>query len=109
LSVALERDLVDDCREAAKAMGAFLAEVGQRRAKGSGTTKGYPDLTLLCAGHVLLIELKRAKTRDHQAGRLTVGQVAFIERAAEQGVPVYVLDTLEDFVALVNACRRRPR
>ena len=33
-----ERDLVDDCRDVAKHMGAFLAEVGQRRAKGSGST-----------------------------------------------------------------------
>jgi hypothetical protein len=104
---ALERDLVEDCRRAAKAMGAFLAEVGQRKAKGSGTTPGYPDLTLFCSGHTIFIELKRCKAADHAAGTLSLGQQVFIERAAEQGVVVYVIDRLEDFVNLVNACRRK--
>jgi hypothetical protein len=103
---ALERDLVEECRLAARAMGAFLAEVGQRRAKGSGTTLGFPDLVLLCAGEVRLIELKRTKLPGQPGGRLNVGQVAFIERAAEQRVKVHVVDTLEDFVEIVNSCRR---
>lgn len=103
----LERDLVDDCRDAAEAMGAFLAEVGQRRAKGSGTTKGFPDLVLLCCGHTVLIELKRTKTAEHPAGTLNLGQHAFIARAAEQGVAVHVVDDLRGFTDIVNACRRR--
>lgn len=97
----LEKDLVHECELAAKAMGAFLAKVGQRRAKGSGTTKGFPDLVLLCAGHVVLIEVKRP-----ELGCLSLGQTVFIERAAEQGVKVHVVDTLDDFVRLVNGCRR---
>lgn len=102
----LERDLVQSCRDAATAMGAFLAEVGQRRAKGSGTTAGFPDLVLLCAGEVVLIECKRTKDADNPAGRLNLGQQVFIERAAEQGVEVRVVDSLEDFVECVNWCRR---
>lgn len=102
----LEKDLVHECELAAKAMGAFLAKVGQRRAKGSGTTIGFPDLVLLCNGHVELIELKRTKAPDTPGGCLNVGQIAFIERAAEQGVTVHVVDTLDDFVRLVNGCRR---
>ena len=105
----LERDLVADCRRSAVAMNAFLAEVGQRRAKGSGTTIGYPDLTLICAGRVILIECKRPKTAEHPHGYLSLGQSAFIARALEMGVQVEVIDSVTDFEALVNSCRRRVR
>ena len=97
----LERDLVQQCRESAKAMSAFLAEVGQYRAKGSGTTIGFPDLVLICAGHVVLIETKRA-----QGGVLAIGQHEFIRRAGEQHVDVHVVTTAQEFEALVNRCRR---
>ena len=107
--MSLERDLVDDCRDAATHMGAFLAEVGQRRAKGSGTTLGFPDLVLICAGCVKLIELKRTQDAENPRGRLNLGQQAFMERAAEQGVTVHVVDRIEQFVELVNACRRDAR
>jgi len=105
--LALERDLVQKCRESAEGMGAMLAEVGQRRAKGSGTTLGFPDLVLLCAGHVELIEVKRTKTADTPRGVLNLGQIVFIERALAQRVVVPVIERVEDFEALVNACRRR--
>jgi hypothetical protein len=104
---ALERDLVAECFKSAAAMGAFLAAVGQRRAKGSGTTVGYPDLTLICAGKIVLIECKRTKTEDAPRGVLNLGQHAFIARALEQGVDVRVVDTVEQFEALVNSCRRK--
>ena len=104
---ALERDLVADCREAATAMHAFLAEVGQKRAKNSGTTVGYPDLTLMCNGHTVLIEVKRTKAPGTPKGLLNLGQIAFIERAAEQGVEVRVIETLQQFVDVVNECRKR--
>lgn len=102
----LEKDLVDDCRRAAEAMGAFLAVVGQRNARKSGSTLGVPDLILICCGHTVLIELKRTKTAEHPAGTLNLGQRAFIARAAEQGVAVHVVDRLADFVAVVNGCRK---
>ena len=107
--MTLERDLVDQCRESAVAMNAFLAEVGQRRAKGSGTTIGYPDLTLLCAGKVVLIECKRPKTAEHPRGYLSLGQSAFIARALEMGVQVEVIETVREFEQVVNSCRRRVR
>ena len=105
--VALERDLVDDLRKAAKAMGVLLAEIGQRKAKGSGSTIGIPDCILIANGHVELIEVKRSKADDHRAGELTVGQIAFTQRAAEQGVKVHAVWTLQEFVEIVNGCRRR--
>lgn len=105
--MTVEKDLVAQCQASAKAMNAFLAVVGQRRAKGSGTTTGFPDLVLLCAGKTLLIECKRPKTLDHPAGYLTMGQHAFVLRAQEQDVYVHVIETVSEFEELVNSCRRR--
>lgn len=102
-----EASLVDKCREAADAMGAFLAVVGQRNARKSGSTLGFPDLVLICDGQVRLIEMKRPKEDGDQGGRLNLGQIAFIEKAAEKRVTVHVVDRLEDFVSVVNSCRRR--
>ena len=102
----LERDLVQDCRISAAAMGVFLAEVGQRDARKAGTTKGYPDLTLMVAGHVVLIEVKRPATAEHPHGYLSLGQSAFVARAHEMGVRVEVIETVAQFEALVNVCRR---
>jgi hypothetical protein len=108
LTGLLERDLVDDCHEVADRAGAFLAHVGQLNAKRSGTTVGYPDLTLICGGHVLLIEVKRGKAPGTRRGVLSKGQAEFIRRAAEQGVCVFEIDSLPGFVELLNWCRRHP-
>lgn len=102
MSDALEKDLVGDIRRCAKAMNVMLAEVGQYKAKSSGTTIGFPDLVVICAGNVQFIETKRAK-----GGVLSIGQHEFIRRAAEQGVGVKVITTVEEFVDSVNAMRRR--
>lgn len=101
-----ESDLVADCAAVAERMGAYLMHVGQRKAKGSGTTVGYPDLPLVCSGHVVLIEVKRLKVEGEPGGRLSVGQEAVITQCASQGVKVHVVDTLPDFIAIVNGCRR---
>ena len=102
----LERELVNECRAIAQAMNAYLMEVGQRRAKGSGTTVGFPDLVLVCAGRVQLIEVKRPKTEEHPQGYVSLAQQAVIDKCAEQGVTVHVLHCAEQFVELVNSCRR---
>jgi hypothetical protein len=102
---ALESDLVQECRVAAKAMNCFLVEMGQRKAKGSGSTRGLPDLAVLCNGQTVWIEVKRPKTADHPHGYLSLAQSAFIAASAEQGVEVRVVDCLEDFVGLLNSCR----
>jgi hypothetical protein len=100
-----EASLVAECKAVAEALGAFLACVGQQKAKGSGTTRGMPDLVLMCAGHVELIEVKRPRTDEHPRGYLSLAQSAFIAAAAEQGVTVHVIDSVGDFIAVVNACR----
>jgi len=102
----LEAALVQECKAVAEAMGCFLACIGQQKAKGSGTTRGIPDLVLLCAGHTELIEVKRPKTDEHPRGYLSLGQSAFIARAAEMGVTVHVIDNVDDFVRILNSCRR---
>jgi len=102
----LEADLVNRCRETAKAMGVYLMEVGQYNAKRSGTTRGFPDLVLVCAGHVVLIELKRLKVKGVPGGILSLHQEAVITKCADQGVTVHVVDRLEQFVGIVNWCRR---
>jgi hypothetical protein len=68
-----------------------------------------PDLLLLCAGKVVLIEVKRPKTAEHPRGFLSLGQSAFIARALEMGVQVEVIESVREFEALVNGCRRRVR
>lgn len=99
-----ESALVDQCRLVAEAMSAFLAVVGQRDPRKSGSTLGFPDAVVFCAGHAEFVEFKDAKT-----GRLSLGQKVFIERVAEQGIKVHVVDRVDDFVAVVNGCRRKVR
>lgn len=106
---ATERDLARQCREVARRMGALLLEVGQRRARGSGTTVGFPDLVLVCAGQVRLVELKRPAAPGRPGGRLSPAQLELIERCAAQGVTVHVVDAVEEFAQVVNGCRRRRR
>ena len=105
--VERESDLVAECFRSAEAMNAYLMCVGQRKAKGSGTTVGYPDLTLVCAGKVVLIECKRERTALGRRGELTLGQIAVMEKCAEQNVHVFAIRTVEEFEGIVNACRRR--
>ena len=95
-----EASLVNECRKVAEAMGCFLAVVGQRNARKSGSTLGFPDAVIFCSGEVRFVEFKDAKT-----GRLNLGQHAFIARALEQGIEVHVIDNVQDFCAVVNACR----
>lgn len=99
----LEADLVSRCREDAEAMGVYLEVAGQRKAKGSGTTVGFPDAILYAAGHVVPVEFKRAAD-----GRISAGQAAAMLKRERQGVATRVIRTEQEFVALVNACRKEP-
>jgi len=98
----LEKHLVDRCREIAGAMAAYLEVISQRKGgRGSGTSLGAPDAILYCAGHVRIIEFKRAKD-----GRLSVVQAAAIERRRLQYVETAVIRDEGEFIELVNKCRR---
>jgi hypothetical protein len=97
---APEAALVQSCREVAERFNAFLAVVGQRNARKSGSTLGFPDAVLFCSGEVRFVEFK-----DHKTGRLNLGQTCFIARALEQGIEIHVVDNVSDFVSIVNSCR----
>lgn len=97
----LERDLVAELRTVAKQMNVFLVEMGQRKAKGSGSTVGLPDLAVIEAGQTAWIEVKRPNL-----GVLSVGQLAFMDRAAERGVTVHVVDNVQEFADVVAGMRR---
>ena len=62
-----EDDLVEKIRRALEGLGYEMCVVGQRKAKGSGTTVGYPDLSVRHprwpVGNVLLLEAKTAEGR----------------------------------------------
>jgi PII-like signaling protein len=52
---------------------------------------GFPDAFLVCAGRVVLVELKSPTGK----GRLSMKQEREIARLREQGVNVYVVDSRE--------------
>ncbi len=99
-----EASLVNQCRLAAEAANAFLAVVGQRDSRKSGSTLGFPDLVLMRYGQIRLIECKRPKADGDGGGHLNLGQHAFIAMALEHGVEVEVIDNLNDFVRVLNGC-----
>lgn len=105
--MTLERDLVSQCDDIAKAMNAYVEWLGQRRADKAGQSVGTPDGLLYCGGRCTPLEFKRAKAADGTpAGRLSLGQIVAAERRAAQGVETHVIDTAEGFVRVVNDCRK---
>lgn len=96
----LEKELVRLCHQSARKMGVYLEVAGQRMAKGSGTTVGFPDAFLYCSGKCLPIEFKAEK------GRLSPGQVLAQHKRMDQRVHTWVIRKVEDFEELVNMCRR---
>lgn len=106
MSYLLESDLMADCIRVAEVLGAHLEVAGQRKAKGSGSSKGLPDAFLYVAGWHHPLEMKRAASKGTQAGRFSYDQLVAAERRRDQGVVTYAPRTLEEFVALVNWSRR---
>ena len=101
----LEAELVADCRRAAEAMSVVLEVAGQYRADKAGQDRGFPDAVLHAGGRSLLVEFKRPKARHSRAGRLSLDQIAAAERRAACGVETYLVDSVDDFTALVNWAR----
>lgn len=102
----LERDLVAACLAVANAMGVYVEPIGQRKAKGSGTAIGAPDLLVYAGGTCLPCELKRAKHPDGTpAGKLSLGQIVSMERRQEHGVETAVVTSVDEFVRVVNKLR----
>ena len=104
-----ERDLVAACCQRAEDMGANLEVVGQRNAKGSGTTLGAPDLILFASGWTIPIEAKREGRIPSEDGKLRLDQRARIYDRLQQGVQTAVIYRVDEFGELVNWCRRNAR
>ena len=104
-----ESDLVLACCALAEAMGANLEVIGQRRAQGSGTTLGAPDMLLFASGWTVPIEAKRLGRISSEDGKLHVDQLARIYDRLQQGVQTAVIYSVDDFAAVVNWCRRNAK
>ena len=97
-----EAGVIQQCREVAQRCGVVLEEVGQRKAKGSGTTRGFPDLALSVAGWWVPLEGKfKAQVSELQY------QLAVWKR--EQGVDTARITGGQDLADVIGFCRRNPR
>jgi len=95
-----ESNLVASCLRIAEGMGVYVECIGQRKARGSGTTIGAPDLLLFVAGHVIPVECKSIR------GKATLAQMARAYDREQQGVTTAFVSDDEDFIKLINTCRR---
>lgn len=98
-----EKALVSACQRIAKTMNAYIEVAGQRDARGSGSTIGLPDAFLYCAGHMVPVEFKVPPNT------LSVPQAECMVRRLHQGVDTAVIRSEDEFVALINRCRRDAR
>jgi hypothetical protein len=97
-----EHDVIDECREVAKRAGVVLEEVGQRKAKGSGTTIGFPDLCLSVAGWWVPLEAKFKK-------EVSEAQYLLAAWKREQGVDTARITSGQDLADVIGFCLRNPR
>ena len=101
-TLGIERDVIQECRLVAKAAGVVLEEIGQRKAKGSGTTIGIEDLILTCAGWYVPIEGKfRADVSE--------AQYLLAKWKLEQGVDTARITSGQDLADVIGFCMKHPR
>lgn len=98
-----ESALVNSCRKLSVAMGCYLEFISQRGGRGSGTTVGAPDAFLYCSNVCIPIEFKVGRNQ------LSEEQAACYAKRLDQHVETAVIRTEEQFVELVNRCRRGMR
>ena len=96
----LEKEIVAQCMEVVEKMGAFMELAGQYRADGSGSSVGFPDGFLYCAGKCLPVEFKT------RTGRLSPKQIEAQHKRLDQGVHTWVIRDRMQLVDLINWCRR---
>ena len=106
MSYQYEADLVSDILKLAARCGVYVEAVGQRKAKGSGTTRGAPDLLVYVGGFVHPVEVKRPKSDGTRAGRFSHDQLVAAEQREAQGVVTSAPRTLQHLANLVGWSRR---
>ena len=99
-----ERDLVALIGQYAERMGVYVEVAGQRKAKGSGSTKGLTDIFIAVAGWYIPCEVKNGDKAPVRRD-----QIWCAEKRADKGCPTAWLRDIDDFVVLVNWCRKNPR
>jgi hypothetical protein len=100
----LERDLVADIFLHQLQLGYHVEVVGQRKARGSGTTEGATDVLLSCCGWYVPVELKK----DARA-EVRKCQVLQAKMRREQNVDTAGVWSFAQFVDVVNYCRKHGR
>lgn len=100
---ATEKELVDEIKEYARAMNVYVEVAGQRIAKGSGSTEGLTDMFVCVAGWYMPCEVKNGDTK------VRLDQIGCAMNRADAGHPTAWVRSTQDFVDLVNWCRRNPR
>ena len=98
-----EKELVGAILKYAEAMNVYVEVAGQRKAKGSGSTEGLTDIFVCVAGWYMPCEVKNGDTK------VRLDQIACAMNRADAGHPTAWVRCLQDFVDLVNFCRRNPR
>jgi Holliday junction resolvase len=85
-------------REVARALercGAWVVDC-------AGVGNGFPDLLIVHRGKLALVEVKDG-AKSPSRRRLTPAQVTFHAQAKANGVPVHVVESVDDALALVAA------
>ena len=75
----------------------YMEVAGQRNAKGSGSTLGFPDAIVYSRDRVFVVEFKRPN-----GGRLSNDQVLAIECRAREGIKTWVVTNEQEFVDMLT-------
>ena len=67
----------------------------------SAVGQGFPDLLVSHRGKLMMVEIKDG-SKPPSARKLTPSQVEFHARAKANGVPVHIVETLEQAIELVR-------
>lgn len=102
----LESDLMSSLALVAKTCGVYLEVAGQRKAKGSGSTRGLPDGFLYVAGFCHPLEAKRCKALAGRDGTFSNDQIVAADRRRSEGVQTYAPRTPQHLADLIGWSRR---
>lgn len=94
----LEAEVVNNCRKWLNDFHMGYMEVaGQRKAKHSGSSVGFPDAVVYSKGRVFIVEFKRPN-----GGRLDNGQVLAIQCREAEGIQTWVISNEQEFVDMLT-------
>jgi hypothetical protein len=97
----LEAEVVKNCKAFLNDYSLGYMEVaGQRNAKGSGSTLGFPDAVVYSKGRVFIVEFKRPN-----GGRLSEDQRIAIAAREEEGIETWVISNEQEFVRMITSRR----